>query len=206
MCWNKWDCKWAASIKHEGKQKRKGTFHTEEEAARAFDDAARELRGGAAHGAKFSLNFPTEAEKQEAEKQEAAAAAAIEPAKPAPLLGSLDVQQLLATYGPMGGEPCGAGSDGDAPDDDGVREPAGPAPGRVGSSVQLVVPLGVHAPYSGAAPTGVLPPGEQLDALLLRAKEVAQRHTLEHAKRKRNRFGFGEPAEKMKATQKQLDA
>ena len=58
------------------KQRRKGTFHTEEEAARAFDDAARELRGGAAHGAKFSLNFPTEAEKQEA-------VAAVEPAKPA---------------------------------------------------------------------------------------------------------------------------
>ena len=94
----------------------------------------------------------------------------------------------------------------DAPDDDGVREPAGPAPGRVGSSVQLVVPLGVHAPYSGVAAAGVLPPGEQLDAVLLHAKEVAQRHTLEHAKRKRNRFGFGEPAEKMKATQKQLDA
>ena len=192
MYWDKRGCKWVAYIKHDGKQKRKGTFHTEEEAARAFDDAAWELRGGVAHGAKFSLNFPTEAE-----KQEAAAVAAVEPAKPAPLLGSLDVQLLLATYGPMGGEPCGAGSDGDAPDDDGVREPAGPAPGRVGSSVQLVVPLGVHAPYSGAAPAGVLPPGEQLDALLLRAGEVAQRHTLEHAKRKRNRFGFGEPAEKV---------
>jgi hypothetical protein len=99
------------------------------------------------------------------------------------------------------------GSDGDAPDDDGVREPAGPAPGRVGSSVlTYLVPPGVHAPYSGAAPTGVLPPGEQLDAVLLRAKEMAQRHTLEHAERKRNRFGFGEPAKKMKATQKQLDA
>ena len=197
MCWVKRNCNWAASITHEGKQKAKGRFSTEEEAARAFDDAARELRGGAAHGAKFKLNFPTVAEKQEA-------AAAVEPAKPAPLLGSLDVQQLLATYGPMGGEPCGAGSDGHHLD--GVREPAGPAPGRVGSSVQLVVPLGVHAPYSGATPAGVLPPGEQLDALLLRAGEVAQRHTLEHAKRKRNRFGFGEPAEKMKATQKQLDA
>jgi hypothetical protein len=124
--WDKRSCKWAARISHEGKEKGKGTFHTEEEVARAFDDAAWELRGGVAHGAKFSLNFPTEVEKQEAEKQEAAAVAAIEPAKPAPLLGSLDVQQLLATYGPMGGEPCGAGSDGDAPDDDGVREPAGP--------------------------------------------------------------------------------
>jgi hypothetical protein len=74
--WDKRDCKWAARIKHERKQKRKGTFHTEEEAARAFDDAARELRGSAAQSGKFSLNFPTVAEKQEA-------AAAVEPAKPA---------------------------------------------------------------------------------------------------------------------------
>ena len=66
----------------------------------------------------------------------------------------------------------------------------------------MLIPQGVHAPYSGAAPAGVLPPGEQLDAVLLHAKEMAQRHTLEHAKRKRNRFGFGEPAEKMKATKK----
>jgi len=86
VCWDKRDGKWAASIKHDGKLTRKGRFSTEEEAARAFDDAARELRGGAAHGAKFKLNFPTVAEKQEA---------AAEPAKPAPLLGSLDVQQLL---------------------------------------------------------------------------------------------------------------
>jgi hypothetical protein len=63
--WVKRDCKWAASIKHEGKQKGKGAFHSEEEAARAFDDAARELRGGVAHGAKFKLNFPTVAEKQD---------------------------------------------------------------------------------------------------------------------------------------------
>ena len=74
--WDKRSCKWAARISHEGKERWKGTFHIEEEAARAFDDAARELRGGAAHGAKFSLNFPTVAEKQEA-------AAAVEPAKPA---------------------------------------------------------------------------------------------------------------------------
>jgi hypothetical protein len=74
----------------------------------------------------------------------------------------------------------------------------------MGSS--LLIPLGLHAPYLGVAVAGVLPPGEQLDALLLRAKEMAQRHTLEHAERKRNRFGFGEPAKKMKATQKQLDA
>ena len=66
VCWDKSNCKWEARIWHKGKQKRKGRFSTEEEAARAFDDAARELRGGAAHGAKFSLNFPTEVEKQEA--------------------------------------------------------------------------------------------------------------------------------------------
>ena len=33
--WDKRGCKWEARISHEGKQKRKGTFHTEEEAARA---------------------------------------------------------------------------------------------------------------------------------------------------------------------------
>ena len=74
--WVKLDCKWVARISHEGKLKGKGRFSTEEEAARAFDDAARELRGGAAHGAKFSLNFPTEAEKQEAAAAAAAAASA----------------------------------------------------------------------------------------------------------------------------------
>ena len=40
VCWDKRDCKWAAIISHEGKPKRKGRFSTEEEAARAFDDAA----------------------------------------------------------------------------------------------------------------------------------------------------------------------
>jgi hypothetical protein len=74
VCWDKQGCKWAAYIKHDGKLKRKGAFHTEEEAARAFDDAARELRGGAAHGAKFKLNFPTVAEKQEAAAAAASAA------------------------------------------------------------------------------------------------------------------------------------
>ena len=51
-----------------------------------------------AHGAKSKLNFATAADQQEA-------AAAVEQAKPAawaPLLGSLDLQQLLAAYGPAG--------------------------------------------------------------------------------------------------------
>eukprot|EP01045_Picozoa_sp_COSAG04_P006723 COSAG04_NODE_337_length_16405_cov_652.804060_11_plen_632_part_00 len=69
--------KWAARIHHEGKQ-HLGLFGDEEAAARAFDAAARRLRGDQAHGGRASkhgfawrLNFPTAEEE----------AAAVDPAK-----------------------------------------------------------------------------------------------------------------------------
>eukprot|EP01045_Picozoa_sp_COSAG04_P013814 COSAG04_NODE_999_length_8849_cov_3.214286_10_plen_486_part_00 len=61
--------RWRATIKHEGRRQHLGTFAEEEAAARAFDDAARRLRGDQAHGGRASkftrpwrLNFPIEAE------------------------------------------------------------------------------------------------------------------------------------------------
>ena len=69
MSWSKRDRRWEATIRHEGRAQRLGSFAEEEAAARAFDEAARRLRGDAAHGgraSKFSqpwrLNFPTDAE------------------------------------------------------------------------------------------------------------------------------------------------
>ena len=64
VCWQKrgW---WTVSIKRAGKQENLGQFLDEQEAARAFDAAARRLRPqGEAHGVKsgrnwLRLNFPT---------------------------------------------------------------------------------------------------------------------------------------------------
>jgi hypothetical protein len=55
--WNKRDNKWAASIRSDGKLHHLGCFEDEEEAARAYDKAAR-----AHHGEKAQLNFPAEGE------------------------------------------------------------------------------------------------------------------------------------------------
>ena len=66
VSWPKKGRRWRAEIWHEGRKQRLGSFAEEEAAARAFDDAARRLRGDEAHGggrtSEWRLNFPTEAE------------------------------------------------------------------------------------------------------------------------------------------------
>ena len=63
-----WDsCKrrWVSDIFHDGCGHSLGEYLEEEAAARAFDEAARRLRGDKAHGGRdgiWRLNFPTEAE------------------------------------------------------------------------------------------------------------------------------------------------
>jgi hypothetical protein len=56
VSWSRSLQKWRAGIRHAGDQERLGDFVTEEEAARAFDDAARRLRGDAAHGGRTLPN------------------------------------------------------------------------------------------------------------------------------------------------------
>eukprot|EP01045_Picozoa_sp_COSAG04_P014948 COSAG04_NODE_1151_length_8058_cov_51.031662_8_plen_141_part_00 len=69
MTWAKKARLWKVAIKHDGETHKLGTFVDAESAARAYDDAARRLRGDKAHGGKpargsifWRLNFPTEAE------------------------------------------------------------------------------------------------------------------------------------------------
>jgi hypothetical protein len=64
--WNKRKGKWVVHISHERKKHHIGYFSREQQevAARAFDAAARRLRGPEAHGMKFKLNFPTAEEQK----------------------------------------------------------------------------------------------------------------------------------------------
>jgi hypothetical protein len=68
VCWDKTNRNWKAAICHDGRPHHLGCFaQDEEEAARAFDEAARRLRGAQAHGGRsgsitWRLNFPTGAE------------------------------------------------------------------------------------------------------------------------------------------------
>jgi hypothetical protein len=54
VSWYKRDKKWEANINYDGKKQNLGSFEDEEEAAKAYDIAAR-----AHHGKKAQLNFPT---------------------------------------------------------------------------------------------------------------------------------------------------
>jgi hypothetical protein len=57
VCWNKIKNKWQAAIQYDDKRRSLGHFEDEEDAARAYDRAAR-----AQHGKKAQLNFPADGE------------------------------------------------------------------------------------------------------------------------------------------------
>jgi hypothetical protein len=72
--WAKVNRKWVAEINHDRKRQHLGYFDDEREAARAFDTAARRLRGDDAHGGRAGtnwncLNFPTEEEVKRAKER-----------------------------------------------------------------------------------------------------------------------------------------
>ena len=62
--WHQGKRRWRVTIKHEGRNQHVGYFDEEQDAARAFDEAALRLRGAKAHGGLtqrqyvLHLNFP----------------------------------------------------------------------------------------------------------------------------------------------------
>ena len=74
MSWNAPTKRWHTSITHSGGSHNLGYFTDDQEAARAFDVAARRVRRGKAHGGRSGvhwhrLNFPTAAEEAFAEEK-----------------------------------------------------------------------------------------------------------------------------------------
>jgi hypothetical protein len=78
LSWDSRGGKWEVKIRHGGKQHNLGYFADEEEAARAYDAQARELKGGAAQ-----LNFPAAGERQGKKRSKARPAAEIAAAREA---------------------------------------------------------------------------------------------------------------------------
>jgi hypothetical protein len=71
VSWHKRDYKWKAAINNDGKRHHLGSFVVEEEAARAYDKAARAHHGEKAQRFRMQLNFPTKKEQaaEEAKQQ-----------------------------------------------------------------------------------------------------------------------------------------
>jgi hypothetical protein len=80
VSWDKQQGRWKAGIKHDGTNHHLGYFDDEQEAARAFDTAARRRHAGshAGNARRLKVNFPTAAEATFAKEKAAAEAKAAE--------------------------------------------------------------------------------------------------------------------------------
>jgi hypothetical protein len=72
VSWNTRENKWKAGIRYDGKLYHLGTFEDEEQAARAYDNAARAKHGKRVQRFRMQLNFPTKKEQaaEEAKQQQ----------------------------------------------------------------------------------------------------------------------------------------